>query len=257
VSASSIYELSDLEAVVQSRFLILSSALCVFAAFSPCQQSPDPSAAAPTLNAVPHADKHILGIIPNFRTASLPVPYRAISVREKFHIASQDSFDRGTVALAAIFAGQSLLSNDNRSFGHGVEGYSKYLGSAYADFVVGNYMTEGVFPTLLHQDPRFFRKGSGKGMARLAYSMGQIFITHRDSGRLDFNYSEIFGNSAAVAISNIYYKDNRTAHDAVSSLAVQVGVDMATNVLKEFWPDFDRKFRPKHTSDADAHGFHL
>ena len=235
-----------------SRILILSSTLSLLAPLSRSQSDPPPAPVTQTTNAVPHADKHILGIIPNFRTATLPVPYQAISVREKFHIATQDSFDRGTFALAAVFAGQSMLSNDNRSFGHGVEGYSKYFGGAYADFAIGNYMTEGVLPTIFHQDPRYFRRGSGKGMSRLVYSMSQIFVTHHDSGRLDCNYSEIFGNSAAVAISNIYYKDNRTAHDAVSSLGIQVGVDMATNVLKEFWPDFDRKFRPKHTTDADS-----
>lgn len=81
---------------------------------------------------------------------------------------------------------------------------------------------------------------------------GADLLDARDSGRTEFNYSEVVGNSAAVAISNIYYKDNRTAHDAVSSLAVQLGVDMATNVLKESWPDVDRTFRPKHSIDADS-----
>jgi hypothetical protein len=87
---------------------------------------------------------------------------------------------------------------------------------------------------------------------RLGYSTGQIFWTHQDSGRTNFNFSEVVGNSTAVAISNIYYKDDRTAHDAVSSLGVQLGVDMATNILKEFWPDFDHKIRRKHSDDADA-----
>jgi hypothetical protein len=213
-------------------------------------QTPDP--ASP--NAVPpHSDKHILGIIPNFRTTEMPDHYEPIGVAAKFKIAQQDAFDRGTVGLAAAFAGEGLLSNGNRSFGHGVEGYSKYLGGAYADYVIGDYMTEAIFPSLLHQDPRYFRKGKGSGISRLGYSMGQIFITHRDSGRLDFNYSEVLGNATGVAISNIYYKDHRTAHDAVSSVSVQIGVDMVTNILKEFWPDFDRKFRRKHSSDADAH----
>jgi hypothetical protein len=106
-------------------------------------------------------------------------------------------------------------------------------------------MTEAVFPTLLHQDPRYFRKGTGSGWSRLGYAMGQIFITHSDSGRTQFNYSEVVGNSVAVAISNAYYKDNRTAGDAVSGLGVQLGVDMAANVLKEFWPELERKFHRK------------
>jgi hypothetical protein len=82
--------------------------------------------------------------------------------------------------------------------------------------------------------------------------MGQIFWTHRDSGGTQFNYSEIAGNSVAVAISNGYYANNRTASDAVSKLGMQIGVDMAANILKEFWPDLERRFPWKHHHDANA-----
>jgi len=67
-----------------------------------------------------------------------------------------------------------------------------------------------------------------------------------DSGGKRFNFSEIVGNSAAVAISTSYYPEGRNASDAVSKLGIQVGVDMASNVLKEFWPDLHRKLYPKH-----------
>ena len=164
---------------------------------------------------------------------------------EKFKLASEDAFDRGTVALAALFAGQSQLTSVNRAFGQGAAGFGRYWGAAYGDFLIGDYMTEGVFPIFLHQDPRYFRRSIGSKSSRLAYSMGQIFWTHRDSGGTQFNYSEVVGNSVAVAISNTYYVDNRTASDAVSKLGMQIGVDMASNVLKEFWPDMERKFRRK------------
>src|SRR5260370_29445665 len=113
-------------------------------------------------------------------------------------------------------------------------------------------MTEAVFPTLLHQAPRYFRRGSGGGWSRLGYAMGQIVWTHRDSGGTQFNYSEVVGNSSAVAISNAYYTDNRTAANAVSKLSVQLGVDMASNILKEFWPDLERKFTRKRPRDAPS-----
>jgi hypothetical protein len=76
--------------------------------------------------------------------------------------------------------------------------------------------------------------------------VGQIVLTHSDSGNTEFNFSELIGNSTAVAISNAYYSDNRTASDAVSKLGIQLGVDMAANALKEFWPDIARKFGRKH-----------
>ena len=167
-------------------------------------------------------------------------------------MATQDSFDRGTVALAALFAGEAQLTNSNRSFGQGVAGYSRYFGTAYGDLVIGNYMSEAVFPSLLHQDPRYFRRGTGSGLSRLGYAMSRIFWTQRDSGGTQFNFSEIAGNSAAVAISNAYYADNRTARDGISKLGMQLGVDMTGNILKEFWPDLRREFGSKHHPEAEA-----
>jgi hypothetical protein len=193
----------------------------------------------------PSESKRIFGIIPNYRTWPSLKDYKPLSTKQKFEIARQDSFDRGTVVLAAAFAGESQLTNADRSFGQGVTGYAHYFGASYGDFVIGNYMSEAIFPTLLHQDPRYFRRGIGSGWSRLAYSVGQIFWTHTDSDRTQFNYSEILGNSTAVAISNAYYPDNRSASESATKLGMQIGVDMASNVLKEFWPDVSRRFSRK------------
>jgi hypothetical protein len=177
--------------------------------------------------------------------------YEPLIPKEKFKIASQDSFDRGTIILAAMFGGLGQVERSSPSFGNGVPAYAHYFGTSYADYVIGDYMTEGVFPTILHQDPRYFRRGTGSKWSRFGYAMGQIFWTHKDSGGMQFNYSEILGNSTAVAISNAYYPDSRTASSAVSRLGVQVGVDMASNILKEFAPELNRMFshKPK-TKDA-------
>jgi hypothetical protein len=190
--------------------------------------------------------KRIFGIVPNYRTSLSLNPYVPISAKGKFNIGTQDAFDRGTVFLAAAFAGQGQLTNANRSLGHGGAGYGRYFATSYADFVIGDYMTESIFPTIFHQDPRYFRRGEGSGLSRLGYAAGQLFITHNDSGRTAFNYSEILGNSTAVAISNAYYSDNRDASSAVIKLSTQLGVDAAANILKEFWPDVQRKFSRKH-----------
>ncbi len=217
------------------------SILALAASVSLCQQNSLTTEA----NVQPSESKRLLGIIPNYRTSPSLQNYKPLTAAEKFKIASQDAFDRGTVGLAALFGGEGQLTNSNRSFGQGAAGFGRYFGASYGDFVIGDYMTEAIFPTLLHQDPRYFRRGTGSGWSRLGYAAGQIFWTHRDSGGMQFNYSEIVGNSAAVAISTAYYADNRTAGDATSKLGIQIGVDMASNILKEFWPDFERKFKRK------------
>jgi hypothetical protein len=196
----------------------------------------------------PPEPKRVLWIIPNFRTSPSLAEYKPLTTREKFRIATLDSFDRGTVALGVVFAAEAQLTHSNPSFGQGVRGYAHYFGTAYADYVIGDYMTEAVFPTILHQDPRYFRRGTGSGWSRLGYAAGQIFWTHTDSGRGQFNFSEIAGNSTAVAISMAYYPENRDVADGISKLGGQLGVDMASNILKEFWPDLERKFSRKRKS---------
>jgi hypothetical protein len=118
----------------------------------------------------PQESKRIFGIIPNNRTSPGLKDYKPLSPKAKFEIASQDSFDRGAGVLAAAFAAEAQLTRADPSFGQGLQGDGRYFGTSYGDFVIGNYMSVAIFPVLLHQDPRYFRRGVGSGWSRLAYS---------------------------------------------------------------------------------------
>jgi hypothetical protein len=102
------------------------AAFALFASVSPCQQT---SPADPTQRGVAQRiekpeSRRILGIIPNYRTAPSLQNYKPLTNGKKFKIASQDALDRGTVALAALFANEGQLANANRSFGQGGAGFS-------------------------------------------------------------------------------------------------------------------------------------
>lgn len=215
----------------------------------PAQESADRVAEAAK---PPEPEKRLFGIIPNNRTSPSLMNYKPLTAGQKFKLASADAFDRGTFLLAAAFAGEGQLKNSDPSFGQGVKGYAHYFVTSYADWAIGDYMTEAVVPTLVHHDPRYFRKGTGNGFKRLGYAMGQIFVTHTDSGRKAFNISEIGGNAAAVAISQAYYPESRDAASAASKLALQVAVDMSSNIMKEFYPDIVRIFSRKHPKQSST-----
>ena len=188
------------------------------------------------------AHKRIFGIIPNNRTSPTLTDYQPLTPKDKFKVALDDSFDPGTFVLAALFAADAQLTNATPSFGHGVSAYSRYYAASLTDFIVGDLMTEAVYPAVFRQDPRYFRRGAGGGWARLGYAVGQIFWTHTDAGGTQFNFSEVAGNATAVAIGNAYYPDSRTLSSNVSKLGLQLGVDVIANILKEFSPDLDRRF---------------
>jgi hypothetical protein len=193
-------------------------------------------------------DKRIFGVLPNYRTADGSAPFAPITAKRKFYIASKDSFDYPVYLTSAAFAGLYQLENQNPSFGQGMEGYAKRLASSYGDQAIGNLMTEAIFPTLLREDPRYFRIGLSGGTTwhRVGYALTRVFVVRTDKGKWDFNYSEWLGNGAMVAISNLYYPaDTRNVADNVQKLGIQVGTDAFSQVMKEFWPDIKRKLSKK------------
>src|SRR5436305_8515387 len=129
--------LAVLAAVTSALFSI---PLCGQQVGPPPQQPVNSNASSPCQDSPQSESKRIFGIVPNYRTSPCLANYKPLSPKEKFKIASQDSFDRGTFLLAAAFAGQAQLTNSNPSFGQGAAGYARYLGTSYADFVIGNYM---------------------------------------------------------------------------------------------------------------------
>jgi hypothetical protein len=200
-----------------------------------------PAQSAPPQEQLP---KRIFWIIPNYRSNPSLKDSKPLSPEQKFKIAARDSFDPGTFLLVGMFAGIGQASNSTPSYGQGMAGYGRYYGSTFGNFMIGNFMTEAVYPSLLHQDPRYFRLGAGSAWSRLRYAVGQIFITHGDDRRTEFNCSELCGNATAVAISNAYVP-TRTASNAAENYGIQIAVDTAGNILKEFTPDLYRKLPGK------------
>ena len=187
-------------------------------------------------------DKHAFGVLPNYRTAEGSVAYSPITVKQKFTIANEDTIDGPSFALAAAFSGLSQINNTDPSFGQGVKGYAHRYGTGLADQILGNYMTEAVMPSLLHQDPRYFRKGTGSIKSRLWWAASRSLVARGNSGKWEFNYSEFIGNGTVAAIGNLYYPDERGFSPTMQRMFTQIGTDTVSQVLKEFWPDVKRKY---------------
>jgi hypothetical protein len=185
---------------------------------------------------------HILGSLSE-RTVLETEKYRPISNREKITIAAKDSFGTPILFQSALCAGLLQWSGEDHSYGQGGRGYGIRVAANYGDKMISNMTREGLLSVLLHQDPRFFRKGPGESVtSRLGYAMSRVVITRNDSGQSAFNYSGIAGEATAVGISTTYHPDYQTARDAVTSLGVRLGIHAGSFILAEFWPDIRSKF---------------
>jgi hypothetical protein len=209
---------------------------------TPSSALPDAPVAKPVpIDIDTPADKRVLGVLPNYRTSNPYSVYQPLTMKQKLMIGVKDSFDYPLLFLGGALAGLDQLKGSDPSYGQGVRGFAQRYAADYGDQMFGNLMTEGFMPVLLHQDPRYFRMSTGSIGKRTLHALSNTFVTHDDSGKLDFNYSEWVGNSVAVAISQSYHFDDRNAHSASEKLVEQCGLDALTAVLKEFWPDIKRK----------------
>ena len=210
-----------------------------------------PAAEPPATPAIPEkavdADDHrMFGVLPNFKTVNDPdQPITPIGTEEKFQLVLH-YFDPFTLAVSSVQAGIEQATNEKASYGQGVLGYSKRYGADLTDAFTNELFVVGVFPNLLHEDPRYFRLGRGGGFHRTAYALSRILVTRTDSGGQRFNYSEFLGNFASGSISQLYYPQNeRGIGGILTRMSVQIGYDALFNILKEFYPDLKRKFHKK------------
>lgn len=193
----------------------------------------------------PKTDKRLFGVLPNYRTVDGSIPFSPLSNRQKLSIASHDSFDWPTYVASGFLM---FLTPGKSEYGSGISGYANQYVRSAADQITGNMLSEGFMPVLLHQDPRYFRVGTGKFSTRLFSAISQIVVAKSDQGRPVFNYSEFLGNGAAVGISNTYSPNLNSWSRRGEKLGLMISSDTFSNVVKEFGPDIRQRLPHRHKS---------
>lgn len=192
----------------------------------------------------------ILAVMPNYTVENADkVP--PISTGQKYRLAAAGVFDYFTYPFNGALAALAQANNSPKSWGQGWGAYGKRYGASFADNGIGTFMTTAVFPSALHEDPRYYQLGHGSIPHRTEYALVRLFWTRTDSGGHRFNYSENLGNAAAAALSNVYHApEDRTWGRNLSTLGTLDMWDGVSNLMKEFWPDIRRKMQHKHNPDT-------
>lgn len=170
-----------------------------------------------------------------------------LTAAEKFKLTARGSFDWAEFVWYGALAGIGQLEHSDAGQGQGAAGYGRRYALAFADGTIENFTTKAIFPSFLHQDPRYFQLGKGGIGHRTWYAVSRIFITRTDSGRSQFNYSEVFGSASAAAISAYGYHPggDRSLSTVGTVWGTQMGYDALSFLAKEFWPDLRRKWHKR------------
>jgi hypothetical protein len=179
--------------------------------------------------------------LPNYLTVENASSLPPETIKQKFRMEALSTFDPVEYPFIGMVAAINQVNNSEAAFGQGFRGYAKRYATAFGDTMIGDFMTGAVFPSLLRQDPRYYQKGNGRFLHRVVYAGCRVFVTRSDSGRTQFDFSELLGNGVAAGIANAYHPAPHTFGNTISIWWTSIGWDAAAYELKEFWPDLKRK----------------
>ena len=171
--------------------------------------------------------------------------WQPLTAREKFDVFLHSTYSPRTFANAAIdeAADRARGHHLNREYETGFRGVGQAYGINLATNETDVFFQRFLFPTLLRQDPRYFRNPDLPFFQRALYAMSRVLITQTDNGGHAFNSSRILSVAASRAVSDLYVPGERQGmHPIVGCVSFTLLRDAGENLLHEFWPDVRRKF---------------
>jgi hypothetical protein len=195
--------------------------------FAPVAKS---ETAPPTASTLPEAP----------RTERYPLPGQPAPVLtggDKLRMAATGAISPFAITGWLGAAGYEQLTNSSPNWGTDRGAFGMRLRDAGIRATTEDFLSDGVFAPLFHEDPRYFRLGHGhKFLARAIYAATRPLITRNDSGRNVPNLSLISGNLVGSALTNLYYpQNNRSLTETLSCFGSGLGGSAVGFGVAEFF----------------------
>lgn len=168
--------------------------------------------------------------------------WQPLSARQKFQVFVVHTYAPMTFANAGIDAVKDKLRADDREYERGLMGLGQHYGINLATSETNVFFERFFFPTLLKQDPRYFRNPDLPFFKRALYSISRVVITRSDSGHATFNASKVLGGATSQALSDLYVPGHAQGMGPIRDrVTFDLLRDAGMNLVHEFWPDMRRK----------------
>jgi hypothetical protein len=173
--------------------------------------------------------------------------YRPLTTKQKFDAFLRNTHSAGQVVSILSDAAISQATGAYPRLNPGMPGFGERLGISAMGAEAASFIGGFVYPTLFHQDPRYFPSHQHRVLNRLAYAASRAFIGRSDNGTTVINTSVIASQFTEAAISNAYvpYR-NESVSGTIENALTGLGGVAEGHILDEFWPDI-KEFVWRHT----------
>ena len=181
------------------------------------------------------AEEHqrVLGFIPNIYVTYEPHP-EPLTAKMKFHLAYKGLIQPTFFTFEALWSGVQQ-AGDITNYRLGAQGYGERFGANLAGGVSESLFANALLPSLLHQDPRYFYRGSGTKGSRAWHAILAPFVCQGDNGKSQPNYSQLGGSLISASLSTSYHPDsNRSAGFVFTNFGTSMGLHVVLGLAQEF-----------------------
>lgn len=190
----------------------------------------------PSLPDAPLAHRQELFLFSGYGSVMNPhKPVPPLTTRQKYKLAFVETVDLSMLLRAGFVSGFDEALNVGPDYGPGMGGFGKLYAANAASIALNNFFGDAFIPSLVHQDPRFFRKGTGSVKSRIWWGVRSQFVAFSDQGKSMPNYGSIVGLPIATALSNVYLPaKNVSFSQTMEGIAIRIGVNAGLDTAREF-----------------------
>ena len=170
-----------------------------------------------------------------FLSTNIVIP---MTWQQKGYLALHELVDPANIGTVLGISAVTIGSDSHTAYGPGLKGYGKSVGVSLLQDATAQFFGVFAIPSIVHQDPRYYRMPHARFAKRLFYSISRTAISRSDNGRSIPNYGTLLVYPISAEIDNLYVPGiHPDGPSTVARIFTGYGLDPINNLLNEFLPD--------------------
>lgn len=187
------------------------------------------------IETVPVPCSELLNPYQRFLNTSVVIP---LTSKQKGYLALHNLTTPANLLTIVALSGFTIAVDSDSAYGPGLKGFGKNTGVSLLQDTTGEFFGAFLIPSLVHQDPRYFRMPKASIPRRLGHALARTFVANSDEGKLMPNYANLFTYPINAELSNLYVPGiHSDASSTMARIATGLATDPANNLITEFLPD--------------------
>lgn len=190
----------------------------------------------PSLPEAPLPHKRALLLFPGYDVVPQATkPVAPLRNRQKFLMAYHSIFDPSFLIRSGIVTIFDKSLSAGPDYGRGASGEAQLFGYNCTGLASTFFLSDALIPALVHEDPRYFRKGAGSVKSRIWWALRSEFVAFNDRGVQMPNYGVLVGFGLSTVLSDAYLPPkNVSVGKTFEGYSIKFGSNFGFNLLHEY-----------------------